>query len=176
MTTAHRPTFHPAVGSAHQGGYRLYAGTRQYSSRDLPGQTQLKFRQIGQGSEEEMQLRDLKQELEDREHKHYASIKLSQERQGMLLESAPRPDGDQNAEAAALDLDFDDDDEDLAESDGESESEAEDEEVAGMDGDNRASPPSPATSPSPPSSCPSPEAGRRPGSSRRRSTSSTSRW
>lgn len=44
MTTAHKPTYHPAVGSATQGGYRYHTPRLQFSSRDMPGQTTLKYR------------------------------------------------------------------------------------------------------------------------------------
>jgi Cwf15/Cwc15 cell cycle control protein len=44
MTTAHRPTFHPAVGSANAGGFRYHAPRVQKSVHDLPQETTLKFR------------------------------------------------------------------------------------------------------------------------------------
>mmetsp|Transcript_44891 Transcript_44891/g.72248 ORF Transcript_44891/g.72248 Transcript_44891/m.72248 type:complete len:209 (+) Transcript_44891:2-628(+) len=64
MTTAARPTFHPAVGGEDQGYFRMEAGTRQLSVKDMPGHTRLKMRkaQAGLKSREE-----LKTELEDRE-------------------------------------------------------------------------------------------------------------
>jgi protein CWC15 len=44
MTTAHKPTFHPAVGSQHLGGFRFAAPRVQVSVRDLNSYTTLKFR------------------------------------------------------------------------------------------------------------------------------------
>jgi protein CWC15 len=44
MTTAHKPTFHPAVGGEHQGSSRSYVPSQAYSSRDQPSHTKLKFR------------------------------------------------------------------------------------------------------------------------------------
>jgi protein CWC15 len=69
MTTAHRPTWHPAVGTANQGGYRYHVARQQFSARDLPGHLHLKTRQTGQGTQAEISVRDLKKELEFREKK-----------------------------------------------------------------------------------------------------------
>lgn len=44
MTTAARPTFDPARGGQGRGEKDLSAISRQYSSRDLPGHTKLKYR------------------------------------------------------------------------------------------------------------------------------------
>lgn len=44
MTTAARPTFDPARGGTGRGEKDLSAISRQYSSRDLPGHTKLKYR------------------------------------------------------------------------------------------------------------------------------------
>ena len=44
MTTAARPTFEPAQGGRGKGEGDLSALSKQYSSRDLPGQTKLKTR------------------------------------------------------------------------------------------------------------------------------------
>lgn len=44
MTTAARPTFDPAKGGGGRGEKDLSALSRQYSSRDLPGHTKLKYR------------------------------------------------------------------------------------------------------------------------------------
>lgn len=46
MTTAARPTFEPARGGQGRGEKDLSAISRQYSSRDLPGHTKLKFRYL----------------------------------------------------------------------------------------------------------------------------------
>mmetsp|Transcript_28696 Transcript_28696/g.58715 ORF Transcript_28696/g.58715 Transcript_28696/m.58715 type:complete len:220 (+) Transcript_28696:70-729(+) len=73
MTTAARPTFHPAVGGEDQGYYRMEGGTRQISARDLPGHTRLKLRRQGQGTKEETIRRDMKAELRERELKASAA-------------------------------------------------------------------------------------------------------
>lgn len=44
MTTAARPTFEPARGGGGRGEKDLSALSKQYSSRDLPGHTKLKYR------------------------------------------------------------------------------------------------------------------------------------
>lgn len=44
MTTAHRPTWAPAVGGEEQGGNRLFVPSRAYSAKDEPSHTKLKFR------------------------------------------------------------------------------------------------------------------------------------
>lgn len=44
MTTAHRPTWNAAVGGSEQGGSKMYVPSRQYSAKDLPGQTKMKER------------------------------------------------------------------------------------------------------------------------------------
>lgn len=67
MTTAARPTFEPARGGSGRNEKDLSAISRQYSSRDLPGHTKLKFREHGQGTQEEVRSRDFRKELEDRE-------------------------------------------------------------------------------------------------------------
>ncbi|XP_018331350.1 protein CWC15 homolog [Agrilus planipennis] len=67
MTTAARPTFEPARGGQGRGEKDLSAISRQYSSRDLPGHTKLKYREHGQGTVEETRSRDFRRELEERE-------------------------------------------------------------------------------------------------------------
>lgn len=44
MTTAARPTFDPARGGTGRGEKDLSALSKQYSSRDLPGHKNLKYR------------------------------------------------------------------------------------------------------------------------------------
>lgn len=46
MTTAARPTFDPARGGTGRGEKDLSALSKQYSSRDLPGHTKLKYRYV----------------------------------------------------------------------------------------------------------------------------------
>lgn len=67
MTTAARPTFNPAKGGSGKGEGDLSALSKQYSSRDLPGHTKLKYRQPGQDTSDEIRGRDFRKDLEDRE-------------------------------------------------------------------------------------------------------------
>ncbi|XP_053680190.1 protein CWC15 homolog [Anopheles nili] len=67
MTTAARPTFDPARGGTGRGEKDLSALSKQYSSRDLPGHTKLKYRDQGQNTTEELRSRDFREELEKRE-------------------------------------------------------------------------------------------------------------
>ena len=71
MTTAGRPTFDPARGGSARGEKSLSALSKQYSSRDLPSHTKLKYRQPGQGTNEETRMRDFRRELEDKERVLY---------------------------------------------------------------------------------------------------------
>src|SRR5690349_3217775 len=84
MTTAHKPTYHPAVGSANQGGYRYRTARLQFSSKDMPGQTKLKYRQFGQNSVEEMMERDLQSELDQRESLLSDEVAQEKKRQGFI--------------------------------------------------------------------------------------------
>uniref|UniRef100_A0A8C2WQL1 CWC15 spliceosome associated protein homolog n=1 Tax=Cyclopterus lumpus TaxID=8103 RepID=A0A8C2WQL1_CYCLU len=69
MTTAARPTFEPARGGRGkgEGGGDLSALSKQYSSRDLPGHTKIKYRQPTQDAPEEVRARDFRRELEEKE-------------------------------------------------------------------------------------------------------------
>lgn len=69
MTTAHRPTFDPAVGKEAQRG-------PAYHQRLLPAHTQLKVRKPGQGGDADIhQVRDLRAELLQAEAAHFAKVK-----------------------------------------------------------------------------------------------------
>ncbi|CAI5453026.1 unnamed protein product [Caenorhabditis angaria] len=67
MTTAHRPTFYPARGGTARGEGDLSKLSAQYSSKDMPSHKTMKYRQTGQGTEEDLRKRDLRRELEDKE-------------------------------------------------------------------------------------------------------------
>lgn len=73
MTTAARPTWAPAKGGNEQGGTRIFGPSQKYSSRDLASHTTLKPRKEGQDTQEELQKRNLREELEDRERRHFSS-------------------------------------------------------------------------------------------------------
>uniref|UniRef100_K3WMS3 Cwf15/Cwc15 cell cycle control protein n=1 Tax=Globisporangium ultimum (strain ATCC 200006 / CBS 805.95 / DAOM BR144) TaxID=431595 RepID=K3WMS3_GLOUD len=71
MTTAHRPTWHAAVGQANEGGWQAGGAlSEQFSARDLPAHKKLKYRQVGQGTANEVELLDLRAELEGKEEKY----------------------------------------------------------------------------------------------------------
>eukprot|EP00298_Acanthocystis_sp_HF-20_P021517 c27925_g1_i1.p1 GENE.c27925_g1_i1~~c27925_g1_i1.p1 ORF type:complete len:229 (+),score=112.69 c27925_g1_i1:46-732(+) len=69
MTTAHRPTYHPAKGKGDEGGNKFLQPSVQTSSRNLPSHMNLKRRQDGQGTEDEIKKRNFKEDLEKREKK-----------------------------------------------------------------------------------------------------------
>jgi protein CWC15 len=69
MTTAHRPTYNSTKGGSLQGGNKLYNPSLQYSSKDLPGFTNLKRRQVGQGTKGDLKKKDFKADLLKREMK-----------------------------------------------------------------------------------------------------------
>ncbi|KAJ4418860.1 complexed with cef1p [Gnomoniopsis sp. IMI 355080] len=67
MTTAHRPTFNPAIGKEALRG-------PAYHQRLLPAHTQLKFRKPGQGGDADGDVRDLRAELLAAEAAHHARL------------------------------------------------------------------------------------------------------
>uniref|UniRef100_A0A7S3RAR0 Cwf15/Cwc15 cell cycle control protein n=1 Tax=Dunaliella tertiolecta TaxID=3047 RepID=A0A7S3RAR0_DUNTE len=98
MSTAHRPTWAPAVGGEEQGGARWYAPSKQQSVHNMPGHTKLKFRQEGQAAPSELQKKDLRAQIEERERMHFAKAKGvnfedERKRDLALLEAGPAADG-----------------------------------------------------------------------------------
>nr|CAH8831237.1 unnamed protein product [Trichobilharzia regenti] len=67
MTTAGRPTWDTAKGGRGKWEGDLSALSKQYSVRDLPAHTKLKLRQEGQGRPEDVQGKDFKRALEEKE-------------------------------------------------------------------------------------------------------------
>jgi hypothetical protein len=63
MSTAARPTFNPAIGKSTLGGFN----TRSISAKDQAAHTKLKFRKFGQASIEEMETKNLKINLQQKE-------------------------------------------------------------------------------------------------------------
>ncbi|KAG6405234.1 hypothetical protein SASPL_132820 [Salvia splendens] len=127
MTTAARPTWAPAKGGNEQGGTRIFGPSQKYSSRDIAAHTTLKPRKEGQDTQEEVQRRNLRDELEDRERRHFSSKEDRDHRKGnhLLLEGSRREvedriiprsidadDADVNAQSDDSDEDDDDDDDD----------------------------------------------------------------
>uniref|UniRef100_A0A5B7AIJ2 Uncharacterized protein n=1 Tax=Davidia involucrata TaxID=16924 RepID=A0A5B7AIJ2_DAVIN len=73
MTTAARPTWAPAKGGNEQGGTRIFGPSQKYSSRDIASHTTLKPRKDGQDTHDDLQRRNLREELEERERRHFSS-------------------------------------------------------------------------------------------------------
>ena len=127
MTTAHKPTFHPAVGSANQGGYRYHVARQQFDVKEMASHTKLKFRQTGQGTIDEVKSQDLKADLLLRERKHYESKGLLPPSDQALLEYSK--DGDTSEQYIEMDISqFDDSDDSIDESSG-SDEDSEDEDA-----------------------------------------------
>ncbi|NXF15515.1 CWC15 protein, partial [Rhodinocichla rosea] len=123
MTTAARPTFEPARGGRGKGEGDLSQLSKQYSSRDLPSHTKIKYRQTTQDAPEEVRNRDFRRELEERER--VAAREKNRDRPtrehttSSSVSKKPRLD---QIPAANLDADDpltdeDDEDEDLEDSD-----------------------------------------------------------
>ncbi|KAK6195417.1 hypothetical protein SNE40_000853 [Patella caerulea] len=112
MTTAARPTWDTARGGSGKGENDLSALSKQYSSRDLPGHTKLKYRQEGQSASHELRGRDFRRELEDRERS--ARDKRDGRNRGSDSSSSSKRPRVEPISAANLDADdpIDDDDDD----------------------------------------------------------------
>ncbi|WOL14276.1 hypothetical protein Cni_G23056 [Canna indica] len=130
MTTAARPTWAPAKGGNEQGGTRIFGPSQKYSSRDLASHTNLKPRKEGQDTQDELQKRNLREDLEERERRHFSSKDKSyaedrdQRRSGhLLLEGTKR-----EAEDRIVPRNIDADDSDADAKDDGDEGESEDDE------------------------------------------------
>jgi len=109
MTTAARPTWDTAKGGNNAKDRDLSALSKQYSSRDLPAQTSLKFREPGQGTTDEHKGKDFKKELEDRERLAYRnSQKEKARKEGKALDSPPPAKRSRNEAISMANLDADD--------------------------------------------------------------------
>lgn len=121
MTTSHKPTYHPAIGSANQGSFRYHAARQQFSAKDIAAHTNLKFRATGQGSASELAARDLKAELEERERLAKESRDEAKKKAGLLPYAEKTVDANKLLEATDWkkfdDSDDDDEDEDGSDSD-----------------------------------------------------------
>ncbi|KAH6778594.1 Cwf15 / Cwc15 cell cycle control family protein [Perilla frutescens var. hirtella] len=123
MTTAARPTWAPAKGGNEQGGTRIFGPSQKYSSRDMAAHTSLKPRKEGQDTQDEVQRRNLRDELEDRERRHFSSKEDRDRRKGnhLLLEGSRREAEDRivpriiDADDADVDVQSDDDRKEKAE-------------------------------------------------------------
>ncbi|SBS80389.1 pre-mRNA-splicing factor CWC15, putative [Plasmodium ovale] len=57
MTTAHRPTWYNAIGGENQGGNRKVSQTAKVCSRDLPGHTKMKTRDLSEYTEDKEKIK-----------------------------------------------------------------------------------------------------------------------
>ncbi|KAJ9672466.1 hypothetical protein PVL29_025899 [Vitis rotundifolia] len=110
MTTAARPTWAPAKGGNEQGGTRIFGPSQKYSSRDIASHTTLKPRKEGQDTSEELQKRNLREELEERERRHFSSKDKNygedrDRRKGHLLLEGVKRDADDRIVPRSVDAD-----------------------------------------------------------------------
>nr|GMD35284.1 protein CWC15 homolog [Ipomoea batatas] len=122
MTSAARPTWAPAKGGSEQGGTRIFGPSHKYSSRDIASHTTLKPRREGQDTQDELQKRNLREELEQRESRHsssknkgYSDDRDHRKSSQLLLEGSRREIEDRivprSADADDVDVDAKSDDE-----------------------------------------------------------------
>jgi protein CWC15 len=64
------------MGHEEQGGMRKHAPSKFQSAKDMPSQMTLKVRQPGQGTADELEVKDFRAELEAKERKHFKLDKL----------------------------------------------------------------------------------------------------
>ncbi|KAL3848071.1 hypothetical protein ACJMK2_018953 [Sinanodonta woodiana] len=112
MTTAARPTYDPARGGQGKGESDLSSLSKQYSSRDLPAHTRLKYRQEGQGTADELRSRDFRRELEERERSSKEKRDRNRESSSSSSNSSSKRPRLEQIPAANLDADDPVDDED----------------------------------------------------------------
>jgi protein CWC15 len=137
MTTAARPTWAPAKGGNEQGGARIFGPSQKYSSRDIASHTTLKPRREGQDTQDEVQKRSLRDELEEGERRHFSSKNKSYDdrdrsRRGsdLLLEGLKRDIEDRivprsvDADDSDVEVKSDDDSDDEDDDDDEDDTEA----------------------------------------------------
>ncbi|CAA3005134.1 CWC15 homolog [Olea europaea subsp. europaea] len=130
MTTAARPTWAPAKGGNEQGGTRIFGPSQKYSSRDIASHTTLKPRKEGQDTQDELQRRNLRDELEERERRHFSLKDDRDRRKGghLLLEGSKREVEDRivprNVDADDADVDVKSDDSEDDDDDEEDDEEA----------------------------------------------------
>jgi len=122
MTTAHRPTFAPAKGGTGKNEGDLSKLSQQYSSKDMPSQTKLKYRQKGQASSDDVRDKDLRRELDEKERaairerraRESAASTVANSSSSSLSSKKPRLDqitsGNLDADDPLDDDDLDDDD------------------------------------------------------------------
>lgn len=68
MTTAARPTYYAAIGKQDYGGFK----SRAVCAKDQAAHTRLKFRQLGQSTQDEVKSNDLRYDLDRKEQEYVA--------------------------------------------------------------------------------------------------------
>jgi len=123
MSTAHRATYAPAKAGSSRGESDLGKLSKQYSNRDLPSHTKLKYRQPGQNAPEEVSRRDMRHDLNERERTSRSEKRSSDsrssrdqsKRQRLDHVSASNLDADDPVDESDSDFDSDDSEDDTAE-------------------------------------------------------------
>jgi len=80
MTTAHKPTYHPAIGRTNAGGYRYDVARAQFSSRQLPAHLTMKTR-TDLADKDTLALKEALRRAED---KNKAAKREERARQGIV--------------------------------------------------------------------------------------------
>lgn len=84
----------------------MSALSKQYSSRDLPGQTKLKYREQGQSTSEELRSRDFRKDLEERERTEKTSTSSTAKRPlPPVVQRAIEQNKKQKVNVSSLDMD-----------------------------------------------------------------------
>jgi len=83
MTTAHKPTFHPAIGRENQGGYEIIAGRHQHGARDMPGELTMKYRH----DVKKVDQQELRRKLEIKEEVYQDKLDTDKRRQGLATDA-----------------------------------------------------------------------------------------
>ncbi|KAI8922097.1 Pre-mRNA-splicing factor Cwf15/Cwc15 [Powellomyces hirtus] len=131
MTTAARPTWHPAVGG-HSLRDTNSAPTHNVSSRDLATQTHLKLRQPGQNAPGDISELLMKERLAEKERLHFAKSQGKNGREVVAEDEPferPKIEGRPNIDADDSDSDNNDGDGGGSESDSSSDDDDDDDEA-----------------------------------------------
>ena len=113
MTTAHRPTFHAAIGGKEQGGGRYISGVTRVHVHDLSSQMSLKTRAPGQGgaADAPADKQAMRAALEAREDVHLQALGKPSAARARLPPPPPPPvddDDDDDDDGPALLIDPED--------------------------------------------------------------------
>eukprot|EP00918_Siedleckia_nematoides_P023054 GHVU01049647.1.p1 GENE.GHVU01049647.1~~GHVU01049647.1.p1 ORF type:complete len:122 (-),score=25.65 GHVU01049647.1:1094-1459(-) len=87
MTTAHRPTWHSALGGENQSGNKLQGGTKGVSVKDQRGHLTLKTRKPGQAGLDDVAKLNFKRELDEKEAQHFAKKRITERNYALPTET-----------------------------------------------------------------------------------------